>query len=356
MITLCPRFLIKNNFGDDLRVRELGSASDTRVPTGQRHHVGFLRAGQDPQFVLSLAESGRWSAPFKLQNIGQTYVRLLTRSGEERLARVDALLDGPSIFIRIDPETGAWPFLLRNDSSHAIEFWQAEKTETAQRQSAPRRHYQLQAGAKQAYAWDFPAEDGRQLMIAAGGRERLVNPLEIGALVPFKFSDRGQTAVLSIDVRAEGATQAITFSNYVEEDSVFKLQRRNAEAASSTASSRDAGFEAIDVEVVTTFSLGINFEGVGISLVNKKMQELIYASFRGFTASYSDSTTNVAYEIGIKWIQIDNQLFGGLYPILLYPSVIPKDSKELEIRPSLQASAIVLKDEGEAFSPVDCSQ
>jgi vacuolar protein sorting-associated protein 13A/C len=35
----------------------------------------------------------------------------------------------------------------------------------------------------------------------------------------------------------------------------------------------------------------------------------------------------------IKWIQIDNQLFGGLYPILLYPSVIPKDSKELEIRP-----------------------
>ncbi|GAA5992083.1 hypothetical protein JCM10908_000736 [Rhodotorula pacifica] len=345
VITLCPRFLIKNNFGDDLRVRELGSTSDVRVPTGQRHHVGFLRAGQDPQFVLSLAESGRWSAPFKLQNIGQTYVRLLTKSGEERLARVDALLDGPSIFIRVDHETGAWPFLLRNDSSHAIEFWQAEKTETVQRQTAPRRHYQLQAGAKQAYAWDFPAEDGRQLMIAAGGRERLVNPLEIGALVPFKFSANGHSAVVSIDVRAEGATQAITFSNYVEEDSVFKLQRRNTETASSTASSRDAGFEAVDVEVVTTFSLGINFEGVGISLVNKKMQELVYASFRGFTASYSDSTTNVAYEIGIKWIQIDNQLFGGLYPILLYPSVIPKDSKELEIRPSLQASAIVLKDE-----------
>ncbi|KWU46731.1 hypothetical protein RHOSPDRAFT_14825 [Rhodotorula sp. JG-1b] len=345
VITLCPRFLVKNNFGEELRVRELGSANDVRVPPGQRHHVGFLRAGQKPQLVLSLADSGRWSAPFKLQNIGQTYVRLLTKSGEERLARVDALLDGPSIFIRIDPETGAWPFLLRNDSSQAIEFWQAEKSETSERQGAPRRHYQLQAGAKQAYAWDFPAEDGRQLMVAAGGRERLVNPLEIGALVPFKFSVNGQTAVVSIDVRAEGATQAVIFSDYVEEDSVFKVQRRNIETASSTASSRDGTFEAVDVEVVTTFSLGINFEGVGISLVNKKMQELIYASFRGFTASYSDSTTNVAYEIGIKWIQIDNQLFGGLYPILLYPSVIPKDSKELEIRPSLQASAIVLKDE-----------
>ena len=39
-------------------------------------------------------------------------------------------------------------------------------------------------------------------------------------------------------------------------------------------------------------------------------------------------------------------LFGGLYPILLYPSVIPKDGKELEVHPSLQASVIVLKDEG----------
>lgn len=112
---------------------------------------------------------------------------------------------------------------------------------------------------------------------------------------------------MSIDVRAEGPTQAITFSNYVEEDSVFKLQRRNAESLSrqdSIASSRDGVFEAVDVDVVTTFSFGISLEGVGISIVNKKMQELIYASFRGITAKYSDSTTNVAYDVSIKWIQL----------------------------------------------------
>lgn len=112
---------------------------------------------------------------------------------------------------------------------------------------------------------------------------------------------------MSIDVRAEGPTQAITFSNYDEEDSVFKLQRRggdNASRADSIASSRDAGFEAVDVDVVTTFSFGVSLEGVGISIVNKKMQELIYASFRGLTAKYSDSTTNVAYDVSCKWIQV----------------------------------------------------
>jgi hypothetical protein len=112
---------------------------------------------------------------------------------------------------------------------------------------------------------------------------------------------------MSIDVRAEGPTQAITFSNYDEEDSVFKLQRRGADNLSrqdSISSSRDAGFEAVDVDVVTTFSFGVSLEGVGISIVNKKMQELIYASFRGLTAKYSDSTTNVAYDVSCKWIQV----------------------------------------------------
>lgn len=114
-------------------------------------------------------------------------------------------------------------------------------------------------------------------------------------------------------------------------------------------SNRDVVFEEVDVDNVTTFSFSLNLEGIGMSVVNKSMQELVYASFRGLTAKYSDSTTNVAYELGIKWIQIDNQLFGGIFPILLYPSVIPKDGKELEVHPSLQASAIILKDRGEFF-------
>lgn len=161
-----------------------------------------------------------------------------------------------------------------------------------------------------------------------------------------------QTRVLSIDVRAEGSTQTIRFSNYAEGNSVYKLASRTSESLArveSATSSREALFEAVDVEVVTTFSFGISLEGIGISVINKKMAELLYASFRGLTAKYSDSTTSVTYDIGVKWIQIDNQLFGGLYPILLYPSVIPKNDKELEIHPCVQMSAIVLKDEGEVF-------
>ncbi|GAA5827080.1 hypothetical protein JCM11251_002234 [Rhodosporidiobolus azoricus] len=349
VITLSPRFIVKNNFGGELLVRELGSEKEVALASQSRHQVGFLRSGQAPQLVLAFPGGRGWSSPFKLQDIGQNFVRVPTVHGEERLARVDAVLEGPCIFVRVDPEQGAWPFLLRNDSDYPIELEQAESEglpANAKRQR--RKRYQLQPGSKLPYAWDAPADDTRQFRVFAGGRERVVNPLEIGALVPFRFPHEGHTRVMSIDVRAEGSTQAVTFSNYVEEDSVFKLQRRNTETASRTesiTSSRDGVFEAVDVDVSTTFSFGLGLEGIGISLVNRNMQELIYASFRGVTAKYADSTTNVSYDLGIKWIQIDNQLFGGLYPILLYPSVIPKDSKELEVHPSLQASAIILKDE-----------
>lgn len=75
---------------------------------------------------------------------------------------------------------------------------------------------------------------------------------------------------------------------------MFKLQRQdtNLSRPESLASSREAVFEAVDVDVVTTFSFGVSLEGIGISIVNKRMQELVYASFRGVTAKYSDSTTN----------------------------------------------------------------
>lgn len=40
------------------------------------------------------------------------------------------------------------------------------------------------------YAWDLPASTNKQLRIVVGGRERLVNVLEIGSQVPFRFPVR----------------------------------------------------------------------------------------------------------------------------------------------------------------------
>jgi vacuolar protein sorting-associated protein 13A/C len=70
-------------------------------------------------------------------------------------------------------------------------------------------------------------------------------------------------------------------------------------------------------------------------------------SFRGLKIAYTDYPQYYEASLDCKWIQIDNQRFGNTYPMVLYPTVVPKDGKELESHPTLQLSAAILKDEGE---------
>ena len=156
--------------------------------------------------------------------------------------------------------------------------------------------------------------------------------------------------MVSLDVLAEGHYQLLRITNYDESQSLFKLQRRDTSMSmsrTSSQSSRDVEFEAKEQKTPITFSVNMSLEGIGISLINRDMVELLYASFRGIRLAYGDSATSQSVRFSIKWIQIDNQLFGGIFPLLLYPSVIPRDGKELEVHPNLQCQVILMKDQGE---------
>lgn len=88
------------------------------------HHLASTFPCLSFLFIRSLPLSHR-SAPVKISDIGRNHVRVQKTPEEERLVKIDAVLEGPTIFIRLDPEDGAWPFLLRNDSDYPITFSQA---------------------------------------------------------------------------------------------------------------------------------------------------------------------------------------------------------------------------------------
>ncbi|KAM0749832.1 hypothetical protein T439DRAFT_348604 [Meredithblackwellia eburnea MCA 4105] len=349
VVTIYPRFVVINNTGQDIRIRENGSTEPFLLARDDRHFLGFLRVKQEPQLSLSFPGApGGWSAPFNIQEIGQTFVRV--QGAQESLVKTDISLEGAIIFIRLDLETKNWPFLIRNESDTDVFVTQSfadDARKIAGREAGNK--YTVAARSTLPYAWDQPAIPAKHLRIDVGGREQqLIDVMEIGSQPPFRAKVGSETRVLSIEVRAEGPAQVIRLSNYNEEDSVFKLQRRNTETLSrqnSVALSRDGTFEAVEVKVESKFELHLGLEGIGISVVNKQMKEIVYASFRGLTASYEETTTSFNYELGIKWIQVDNQLFGSLYPIILYPSVIPKTGKELDVHPCLTTTLTVLKDD-----------
>ncbi|EPQ26496.1 uncharacterized protein PFL1_05818 [Pseudozyma flocculosa PF-1] len=362
VVKLLPRYLVRNEVGEAINLREAGAADFITAQPGRRIPLHFLRIGATKQMTLAYPGlNNKWSAPFNIEDIGSVHLRMSKSGQHQHLVRAEVLLEGPTIFITLSQEKGPWPYMLRNESDYTVQFMQAstvQQGEDGEERPAGRKRddqvgkrYELKPRSKMKYAWDYPAAPDKMIRLVINGRERNVNILEIGSLLPFKFpsSDGRGSRVVSIDVRADGPTQTLVLSNYSESISNFKLKRQNStfsrtDSAVST-STRDAGFEAVDVDINILFAFNLEFEGVGISLINRNVQELAYVSFRGLEMHYTESEVTTAVNLICKWIQIDNQLFGGLFPIVLYPTAIPKDGKELEVHPTLQASVIMLKDQ-----------
>ena len=193
------------------------------------------------------------------------------------------------------------------------------------------------------YAWDFPAAKRKELVVTAHGKERHVSLAEIGNLLPMKLPatpGSRQSKVIDINVAANGPTQTLVLSNYQQSTSLYRQK-----SAQASQSSQGTGFEVKNLDTKTTFKAQLHFAGIGLSLVNRQMRELAYLTFRDIELKYNESALYQTINASIKWIQIDNQLYGGIFPLILYPSVVPKIGKEMDVHPNFHAMATRVKDD-----------
>jgi len=346
VITFYPRFVVQNKLRDAICVRPAGSTYTLTLEPEQRQPLHWLRRSQTPQLVLSYPHINKWAAPFNMLDVGETHLRMRDANDGEKLLRTDIALTGAVVYLTISPEERGWPIVIENSSD--FPFTMSQVLPQQGRTPPQEKQYKLSPHTTLNYAFDLPSQSNKQIRLVMGSKERVINIMEIGSLVPFKFYSNNAQKVVSLDVLAEGHFQLLRITNYDEHHSLFKLQRGDTSLSMSRASSqssRDLEFEAKEEKSPTTFSVNLSLEGIGISVINRDMVELLYASFRGIRLAYGDSATSQAVRFSIKWIQIDNQLFGGIFPLLLYPSVIPRDGKELEVHPNLQVSVILLKDQ-----------
>lgn len=150
VITLAPRFIIKNNFSQPLAFREHGVAPRGRatIDPGERRPLQYLRVGDDKLLTVALPGlNAQWyvdrglctwlvilivhrSSPINLEDIGTIHFRLpITENGQQiRLMRADVKIDGPTIFIFLDEATEGWPFTIENDSDYSFTFSQTVRS------------------------------------------------------------------------------------------------------------------------------------------------------------------------------------------------------------------------------------
>lgn len=352
-IELTPRFIIHNSLKDELRIRDpmvtLDMAPDAFEPL---HFISETPLGDKVTLEASFTGEGcQWSAPFSISDIGKTYVKIYRAGKGFTLLTVDVILEQATIFLHFEEAGQNWPFSIRNFTDEDFTFFQANPFVTddgEELDSHPKFKpltYKLPGKSVMPYSWDYPASPVRELVLITRGKRRHIQLAEIGNLTPMKLpgDEDEPPAVVDLNVVADGPTQTLVISPYDPEVSLYKLKGGHSTTSMSSRAAAVFELDENDRDVHRKFTLSL--EGVGVSLINNKLQELCYITLRGLEVKYNESDLYETLSVQLKWVQVDNQLFGGIYPIVLYPSVVPTSGKELDNHPTFSASLCKVRDD-----------
>lgn len=111
-------------------------------------------------------------------------------------------------------------------------------------------------------------------------------------------------------------------------------------------SGSNEAFEAVTEEIQPTLIFNVDLEGIGVSLINRRVVEVIYLSLERLKFEYSTSAIAQAVNLSCGSLQIDNQLHDAIFPVILQPTPIAKETSDVAALPTVQASVIWLNDQG----------
>ncbi|XP_018606143.2 vacuolar protein sorting-associated protein 13D isoform X2 [Scleropages formosus] len=144
---------------------------------------------------------------------------------------------------------------------------------------------------------------------------------------------RPGSGVLSVQVLPDGPTRVLQISDF--------NQRRTARISPSTEEekskeNKQKNLPEQELEVLVNLH-----EGVGLSLVNKLPEELVFATLSGITVHFTRTAASQVLELSVQNIQVDNQLLGTTHPVVL--CVTPSSSEGTgtgDVGPALQVNAV----------------
>ncbi|KAM8927222.1 intermembrane lipid transfer protein VPS13D [Pelodytes ibericus] len=145
---------------------------------------------------------------------------------------------------------------------------------------------------------------------------------------------RPGSGVLCVRVIPDGPTRVlqITDFNQRRSDRVSGEMDELAELELKKFKSLDAEHE---IEVLVKLE-----EGIGISLINKVPEELVFASLTGINIHYTHVAANQVLELSIQDAQVDNQLIGTTHPAMVFVTPRSLESEDVEIVPAIQVNAM----------------
>lgn len=348
VVTFAPRYIVKNSLKESILIVESGSTKQIEVDADQSTPLYYLRRGGRNTVALKFGRGGKWSSPFAIDDIGQTFLKVQKEGFGQVLLKVIVVTENATIFIQVEDANDYWPFSIRNFSETEFYIYQGNPNVNLNGEVVKDDvdykpiYYKIPPKSVMPYAYDYPNAIVKDLIIRSRGRERAVNLAEIGNLKPFRLpqTENAEQLIVDLNVVADGPTQSLVITKYDPSVSLYKLQ--NESNVSTLASQQQ--FEVTEKDE-SYFKIVTRFEGFGLSIIDRRSKELCYTSLRGLELRYNESDLYQNLSLKVKWIQVDNQLFGGIFPIVIYPTVVPKSGKEMNEHPSFSAAVSRVKDD-----------
>lgn len=359
VIEISPRYIIQNCLNDSIEICEHGSTNILSLDPNISMPLYKMRNIVNKQLMVKfLGSNSDWSAPFFIKDIGLSYLKVLKQNSNHVLLKVEIILENATVFIRLKDAENRWPFSIRNFSDQEFVFYQRDprvvddyydydpEDELSESEYKP-LYYRVPPKSVMPYAWDYPAARQKKILLTARGRRREIQLAQIGNMKPMRLPARvsnEEMRTVDLNVIADGLTQALVITNYNPEVSLYKLRTKQTSSSLSVNDSEE-GFEVNEEDKNVYKRVVISFKGVGISLVNTSLEEIMYVHATGLELRYNESDLYQTLSWKLKWIQIDNQLFGSPFQNILYPFAVPHTPQEIENHPVISGSVSKVKDD-----------
>ncbi|CAN9515953.1 unnamed protein product [Ophioblennius macclurei] len=143
---------------------------------------------------------------------------------------------------------------------------------------------------------------------------------------------RPGSGMLSVQVLPDGPTRVLQISDFNQRRVI-----QNSPSTEKDKNKEDVKKKELEQELEVVVNLE---EGLGVSLVNKVPEELVFITLSGIEVHFTRTATNEVLELNIQNIQVDNQLLGSTQPVMLCVTPSSSDSMVSDCGPALQVNSV----------------
>ncbi|XP_026916178.2 intermembrane lipid transfer protein VPS13D isoform X5 [Acinonyx jubatus] len=147
---------------------------------------------------------------------------------------------------------------------------------------------------------------------------------------------RPGSGMLSIRVIPDGPTRALQITDFSQR----KSDRSSYEVGELPVTEQEVQ-KLKNPDTEQELEVLVKLEGgIGLSLINKAPEELVFASLTGINVHYTQLATSHMLELSIQDVQVDNQLIGTTQPFMLYVTPLSNENEVIETGPAVQVNAV----------------